>query len=103
MNLDPVAVALKFGFIAVLYLFLLWVARSALRDLRSTGTAAMPDYDEGTGMHPPGGARAGRRPPTTTRRPGGIPPVRRWPTRGEGSRACGCAPAPDCRRGPPTT
>lgn len=31
---DPAAVALKFGFIAVLYLFLLWVARSSLRDLR---------------------------------------------------------------------
>ena len=30
---DPVAVALKFGFLAVLYLFLLWVARSAMRDL----------------------------------------------------------------------
>jgi hypothetical protein len=55
MTLDPVAVALKFGFIAVLYLFLLWVARSALRDLRSTGgAAAMPDYDEATGMHPAG-------------------------------------------------
>ncbi len=31
---EPLAVALKFGFIAVLYLFLLWVARSAMRDLR---------------------------------------------------------------------
>ena len=31
---EPVAVALKFGFLAVLYLFLLWVSRSALRDLR---------------------------------------------------------------------
>jgi hypothetical protein len=30
---DPIAVALKFGFLAVLYLFLLWVARSSLRDL----------------------------------------------------------------------
>src|SRR6266566_2900454 len=33
MTTDPVAVALKFGFLIVLYLFLLWVARSALRDL----------------------------------------------------------------------
>jgi hypothetical protein len=32
--LDPVSVALKFGFLAVLYLFLLWIARSALKDLR---------------------------------------------------------------------
>jgi hypothetical protein len=59
MTLDPVAVALKFGFIAVLYLFLLWVARSALRDLRNTGAAAMPDYDEATGMHPAGKALDG--------------------------------------------
>jgi hypothetical protein len=31
---EPLAVALKFGFLAVLYLFLLWVVRSAMRDLR---------------------------------------------------------------------
>ena len=37
MALEPVSVALKFGFLAVLYLFLLWIARSALRDLRRTG------------------------------------------------------------------
>jgi pSer/pThr/pTyr-binding forkhead associated (FHA) protein len=38
---EPLAVALKFGFLAVLYLFLLWVVRSAMRDLaRSGGTAA---------------------------------------------------------------
>ncbi len=30
---DPVALLLKFGFLVVLYLFLFWVARSALRDL----------------------------------------------------------------------
>ena len=33
-TLAPVSVALKFGFLAVLYLFVLWVARSALADLR---------------------------------------------------------------------
>jgi hypothetical protein len=38
-TLEPVSVALKFGFLAVLYLFLLWVARSARRDLRG-GPAA---------------------------------------------------------------
>ncbi len=47
MALDPVAVALKFGFLAVLYLFLFWMARSALKDLRR---GAAPD-DEATGMH----------------------------------------------------
>src|SRR5688500_15862463 len=30
---DPLEVLLQFSFLAVLYLFLLWVARSALRDL----------------------------------------------------------------------
>lgn len=31
---DPVSVLLKFAFLGVLYLFLLWVARSAMKDLR---------------------------------------------------------------------
>jgi hypothetical protein len=42
---EPLAVALKFGFLAVLYLFLLWVARSAMRDLRryeGSSTVAEP-------------------------------------------------------------
>jgi pSer/pThr/pTyr-binding forkhead associated (FHA) protein len=38
MSDDPVAVLLQLAFIAVLYLFLLWVARSSLKDLRR-GTA----------------------------------------------------------------
>jgi hypothetical protein len=45
-DLEPLAVALKFGFLAVLYLFLLWVTRTALRDLRGT---ASPGYE--TGYH----------------------------------------------------
>ena len=55
MELDPIAVGLKFGFLAVLYLFLLWVARSALKDLRRgtepsyTGPSA--DYEDATGMY----------------------------------------------------
>jgi FHA domain len=54
-TLEPISVALKFGFLAVLYLFLLWVARSALRDLRSGGStsiqagAAFPA--DATGLH----------------------------------------------------
>ena len=32
--LAPVSVGLKFGFLIVLYLFLMWVAWSAMRDLR---------------------------------------------------------------------
>jgi len=39
-NLQPVSVALKFGFLGVLYLFVLWIARSASRDLRTTRVAA---------------------------------------------------------------
>jgi FHA domain len=41
-TLEPVSVALKFGFLVVLYLFLLWVARSARRDLTGPGPLA-PD------------------------------------------------------------
>lgn len=37
--LEPTAVALQAGFIAVLYLFVLWIARSALRDLRRPDSA----------------------------------------------------------------
>jgi Inner membrane component of T3SS, cytoplasmic domain len=65
--LDPVAVALKFGFLAVLYLFLLWMARSALKDLRRSaddhGPAEAPDYSDATGMHTAGaGSRSGGAP-----------------------------------------
>ena len=55
-SLDPVSVALKFGFLAVLYLFLLWVARSARRDLGGAGrgrealSAEAPPPDA-TGMY----------------------------------------------------
>jgi pSer/pThr/pTyr-binding forkhead associated (FHA) protein len=48
MEYDPISVALKFGFLAVLYLFVLVIARSALKDLRRT-TAPAPDA---TGFHP---------------------------------------------------
>ena len=45
---EPLAVALKFGFLAVLYLFLLWVARSARRDLgRYEGSSIMEEAAPG--------------------------------------------------------
>ncbi len=47
MDYDPISVALKFGFLAVLYLFILVIARSALKDLRRT-VAPAPDA---TGFH----------------------------------------------------
>ncbi len=53
-TLQPVSVALKFGFLAVLYLFLLWVARSALRDLRGRDRPHLP-----TGYSTAGGAGSG--------------------------------------------
>ncbi len=44
MDYEPISVALKFGFLAVLYLFLLWVAASARKDLRrSQGSEAGGD------------------------------------------------------------
>jgi FHA domain len=53
--LEPVSVGLKFGFLAVLYLFLLWVARSALKDLRRgrEGVVApdREDVDDATGYY----------------------------------------------------
>jgi hypothetical protein len=53
--LQPVSVGLKFGFLAIIYLFLVWVAWSALRDMRGPrGGPAMasraPAPDE-TGMY----------------------------------------------------
>jgi hypothetical protein len=77
-SLEPVSVALKFGFLAVLYLFVLWVARSARRDLRAgegplrrTGGSqgGMPDgaaTADGTGLYPAselGGADIAHRSP----------------------------------------
>jgi pSer/pThr/pTyr-binding forkhead associated (FHA) protein len=44
-SLEPLSVALKFGFLVVLYLFLLWVVRSARRDLRGAGTATASAQD----------------------------------------------------------
>ncbi len=56
MAYDPISVALKFGFLAVLYLFLLVIARGAIKDLRRT-VAPAPDA---TGFHAPAYAEAPR-------------------------------------------
>jgi len=56
-TVDPISVLLKYGFLIVLYLFLLWVARSVLKDLRrvrvtqAPGSAAAPEAPEATGFH----------------------------------------------------
>ncbi len=76
MTTDPVAVALKFVFLAILYLFLLWVARSAVRELRRT-TAPAP---EATGVHPigPGGRAAATDASLVVHRGGGLEPGERF-------------------------
>ena len=52
---DPVSVALKFGFLAILYLFLLWISRNALKDLKRTSVTTSPSYApppaDATGIH----------------------------------------------------
>jgi pSer/pThr/pTyr-binding forkhead associated (FHA) protein len=50
---DPIALLLKFGFLAVLYLFLLWIARSALRDVAGGQATALID-DTGPTARPRG-------------------------------------------------
>ena len=82
--LDPVAVALKFGFLAVLYLFLLWMARSALKDLRRSADDGGADRGPTTPT-----------PPACTRRLGGDARAARP--------SCASAPAPGCARARPTT
>jgi hypothetical protein len=53
--LEPVSVGLKFGFLIVLYLFLLWVVRSSLKDLRrdpgQRAAPAGPVASDATAMH----------------------------------------------------
>jgi hypothetical protein len=57
--LEPVSVGLKFGFLIVLYLFLMWVAWSALRDMRrGPGGASAPRQaapPDATSMYAAGG------------------------------------------------
>jgi len=74
---DPVSVALKFGFLAVLYLFVLVIARSAFKDLRRT-VAPAPDA---TGFHAaPAYAEAPRGPDgwLVVERGGGLEQGRRF-------------------------
>ena len=77
MDTEPIAVGLKFGFLAVLYLFLLWVGRSALKELRSTASPA----PEATGFHDIAGP-GGRAPSTdaslVAMKGGGLDAGARW-------------------------
>jgi pSer/pThr/pTyr-binding forkhead associated (FHA) protein len=64
--LEPVSVGLKFAFLIVLYLFLLWVTRSALKDLRRGVGQAPAGYEpmappaDATGLHSAATAMGGR-------------------------------------------
>ena len=52
--MEPVSFGLKIAFLAVLWLFLIWVSRNALRDLRQTAGGARvadPVAIEATGLH----------------------------------------------------
>jgi hypothetical protein len=49
--LEPASVALKFGFLVVLYLTVVWVARSALRDLRRGAGQTSAVAADATGLH----------------------------------------------------
>ncbi len=49
--LQPVSVGLKFGFLAVLYLFLIWVAMSTLFDLRRGIGRRPATTDDATGVY----------------------------------------------------
>ena len=72
--IDPASVALKFAFLAVLYLFLLWISRNALKDLRRTTIQ-------------------------TTPAPGGYAPPPRADATGHPLRVARRAQAPDATRG----
>jgi hypothetical protein len=76
LDTEPIAVALKFGFLAVLYLFLFWVSRSALKELRQTSAPA----PETTGFHPlgPGGRSAATDAYLVVVRGGGLTPRERY-------------------------
>ena len=102
--LDPVAVALKFGFLAVLYLFLLWVSRNALKDLKRTSATVAPS--PGYAPAPPRPTRpASTRPRRrgAARRPARPAPGRRararatspaWSTRSARARSWAAATRP---------
>ena len=77
MDTEPIAVGLKFAFLAVLYLFLLWVGRSALKELRSTSAPA----PEATGFHNvagPGGRAAATDASLVAVKGGGLKARARW-------------------------
>ena len=82
--LEPVSVGLKFAFLIVLYLFLLWISRSALKDLRRGVESPVPYGDpvappaDATGLHTAasglGGSQTGFEPRLVVERAPGHTP-----------------------------
>ena len=70
MDSEPIAVALKFGFLAVLYAFLFWAARSAIRDVRGGPRQAV----DATGFHEARGHASTTDAVLTVLRGGGLDP-----------------------------
>ena len=78
--LEPVSVGLKFAFLVVLYLFLLWVVRSSLKDLRRDPRAqaapSRPVPSDATALHSaakdsaPAGSKRPRRGSVVEQAPG---------------------------------
>lgn len=52
MDIQPIAVALKFAFLAILFLYLVWIARSARKDLVAARRSS--DHDRTIGATPGG-------------------------------------------------
>ena len=83
-ELEPASVVLKFGFLAVLFLFLLWVTRSSVKDLRRVPGAASGSqwvepgsgsaHVEETGLHSAVSARMGSEPRLVVERAPGHSP-----------------------------
>jgi FHA domain len=78
--LEPVSVGLQFGFLAVLYLFLLWVSSGALRDLRrrsspftSAAGPVMTPGPDATGLYTSPGADGAEPRLIVERAPGHTP------------------------------
>jgi hypothetical protein len=77
--LEPISIGLKFGFVAVLFLFLIWISRSAMKDLKrmpgSGGGSAWVDTPpvEETGLHSAISPRLGEPRLVVERAPGHSP------------------------------
>jgi FHA domain len=66
-SLQPVSVALKFAFLAVMYLFLVWVSRSALKDMRRSGAVTAAPAPDATGLYPASAPLPGAATPSSPR------------------------------------